>query len=144
LALATLAEIGVFQPWQLTVQQDQHQTPVTGLHRINEAALNAVDDEMFLKLRKSSALVIAYSQLISMQVIGVFQQLQTIQQQLMYKTTSAALAIGIVAVRGRQRHNYVQLRATGSASLGSCGDGEYRSGGPRADGRKTIACRISV
>jgi hypothetical protein len=82
LAVATLAEAGVIQPWPLTVEQNKEKTSVTGFHRIDEAALNALDGETFLKLRKTSALVLAYAQLISMQTMGMFQQLQTIQQQL--------------------------------------------------------------
>jgi hypothetical protein len=82
LALAALAEAGVIQPWQLTVQKDKEQTSVKGFHRIDESALNALDDETFLKLRKTSALGLAYAQLMSVQTIGVFRQLQAIQQNL--------------------------------------------------------------
>jgi len=82
LAVAALAEAGVIQPWPLTVEHDKQKTPVTGFHRIDEAALNGLDGETFLKLRKTSALVLAYAQLVSLQTIGVFQQLQAIQQNL--------------------------------------------------------------
>ena len=82
LALAALAEAGVMQPWPLAVEQDKEKTSVKGFHRIDESALNALDGETFLKLRKTSALGLAYAQLISMQTIGVFQQLLAIQQQL--------------------------------------------------------------
>jgi hypothetical protein len=60
--------------------------PVKGLHCINEAALNALDDEAFLKLRKSSALFLAQAQLMSMQTLGVFQHLMALQQQLAQQT----------------------------------------------------------
>jgi hypothetical protein len=82
LALAALAEAGVIQPWQLSVEKDKQQTSVKGFHRIDESALNALDGETFLKLRKTSALGLAYAQLMSLQTIGVFQQLQAIQQNL--------------------------------------------------------------
>ena len=81
-ALAALADAGVIHPWPLKVQEAQQQVPVKGLHCINEAALNALDDETFLKLRKSSAIFIAQAQLMSMQTLGVFQQLMALQQQL--------------------------------------------------------------
>jgi hypothetical protein len=81
LALAALAEAGVIQPWELTVQQDKP-TSLKGLYHIDEPALNALDDEIFLKLRKSSALIVAYAQLMSMQMLGMFQQLLAMQQHL--------------------------------------------------------------
>ena len=55
---------------------------VKGLHCINEAALNALEDQTFLKLRKSSSLFIAQAQLISMQTINLFRQMMAVQQQL--------------------------------------------------------------
>ena len=82
LAVAALAEARLIQPWPLTVKHGNQQVAVNGLHRIDEAALNALDGDTFLKLRKSSSLVLAYAQLISMQNIGVFGQLAAIQQRL--------------------------------------------------------------
>jgi hypothetical protein len=82
LAVAALAEAGVIQSWPLTVEQENKQTPVKGLHRIDEPALNALDDETFLKLRKASALILAHAQLMSMQMVGVFQHLLAMQQRL--------------------------------------------------------------
>lgn len=81
-ALAALAEAAVIHPWPLQVQDGQQHVPVKGLHCINAAALNALDDETFLKLRKSSALFIAQAQLMSMQNISVFQLMMALQQQL--------------------------------------------------------------
>jgi hypothetical protein len=85
-ALAALADAGIIQPWPLQVQDGKQQVPVKGLHCINEAALNALDDEAFLKLRKSSALFLAQAQLMSMQTLGVFQHLMALQQQLAQQT----------------------------------------------------------
>lgn len=82
LAVAALTNAGVIQPWSLEVTIEGKATSVTGLHRIDEAALNALDDEAFLKLRKSSALIMAYLQLLSTSQVGVFEQLSRIQQQL--------------------------------------------------------------
>ena len=82
LAVAALAEVRLIQPWPLTLTIGNQQVTANGLHRIDEAALNALDGETFLKLRKLSSLVIAYAQLISMQTIGLFDLLTTIQKQL--------------------------------------------------------------
>jgi hypothetical protein len=82
LAVAILAEQGLIVPWSLTVSIDNQQRPIDGLHRIDEAKLNALDDESFLKLRKSGALPLAYMQLLSMGRLGVFGQLDRVQRQL--------------------------------------------------------------
>jgi hypothetical protein len=58
-AVAALAEAGVIKPWPLTVPVGDQQVTVNGFYRVDEPALNALDDEAFLKLRKASALVIA-------------------------------------------------------------------------------------
>ena len=81
-AMVGLAEAGVIQPWRLQVNDDNQRAEAKGLYCVNEAALAALDDETFLGLRKSSALTLAHAQLISMQTIGIFQQLLALQQQL--------------------------------------------------------------
>jgi hypothetical protein len=81
-AMASLAEAGVIQPWRLQVNDGSQRVEVKGLYCVDAAALAALDDETFLKLRKSSALMLAHAQLISMQTIGIFQQLRALQQQL--------------------------------------------------------------
>jgi hypothetical protein len=80
-AVTGLAEAGVIQPWRLQVNDGSQRVEVKGLYRVDAAALAALDDETFLKLRKSSALMLAHSQLISMQTIGIFQRLRALQQQ---------------------------------------------------------------
>ena len=82
LAVAALVEARLIQAWPLTVTIGQEQVQVGGLHCVNEAALNALDDDKFLKLRKAGALVLADTQLLSMGQAGIFSQLAVIQQQL--------------------------------------------------------------
>jgi hypothetical protein len=60
----------------------KQQVTASGLYRVDEVALNGVSDETFLQLRKLSALVLAYSQLISMHTTASFAQMAVIQQQL--------------------------------------------------------------
>jgi hypothetical protein len=81
LAVAALAEAGVIKPWLLTVPVGNQQITVNGLHRVDEPALNALDDASFIKLRKASALVIAYGQLLSMGQVSVLGRLSLVQQQ---------------------------------------------------------------
>ncbi len=82
LAVAALADARVFQPWPLKVAEDGKTTTIDGLFRIAAAALNALDDQSFLKLRKSSALPLAYLQLLSMGRVAVFEQLIRRRDQL--------------------------------------------------------------
>ena len=82
MAMAGLAEAGVIQPWRLQVNDGNQRAEVKGLYCVDAAALAALDDETFLKLRKSSALTLAHAQLISMQTISIFPRLRALQQQL--------------------------------------------------------------
>ena len=82
LATASLAAAGVIEPWPLEVEVGGKKAAAKGLHRINEAALNRLDDEAFLKLRKTSALRLANAQIMSMGQIARFAQLMRLRQQL--------------------------------------------------------------
>ena len=82
LAVASLAEAGVIEPWPLEVQVGEKKAGTKGLHRVNESALHGLDDDAFVKLRKTSALPLAYAQLMSMGQIARFDQLMRLRQQL--------------------------------------------------------------
>ena len=82
LAVASLAEAGVIEPWPLKVQVGEKKTGINDLHRVNESALSGLADEAFLKLRKTGALRLAYAQLMSMPQITRFAQLAQLRQQL--------------------------------------------------------------
>jgi len=82
LAVAALAEAGVIKPWPLTATVGNQQVTVSGLHQIDEVALNALDDAAFIKLRKASSLVIAHGQLLSMGQVGVLSRLSALQRQM--------------------------------------------------------------
>lgn len=62
----TLAAHGLITPWELVVNDGTTDQTFSGLYRIDEAALNALPDESFLALRKSSALPVVYAHLYSM------------------------------------------------------------------------------
>lgn len=61
-----LVDAGVVEVWPITLQGEQGLQQVVGLHRINEAALNGLDDATFSKFRRSGVLGVAYAQLVSM------------------------------------------------------------------------------
>lgn len=66
-ACGALRAAGVIEPWPVIIQEDGvERRQVAGLHRINEAALNALDDATFGHLRRTGAAGVAYAQLLSM------------------------------------------------------------------------------
>jgi hypothetical protein len=81
-AVDALVAAGLVQPWPLSINQGEQNVPVTGLYRIDEAALNALENEAFLALRRSGALPVAYAQLLSMNQLAVLQRLAQIQENL--------------------------------------------------------------
>lgn len=81
LAVAALAQAGVIRPWQITLKTEQGEKTIGGLHRIDEAALRALPDDVFLKLRTTAALPIAYAQMLSAGQLGVFEHLARLPNQ---------------------------------------------------------------
>jgi hypothetical protein len=82
LAVSSLAQAGVIKPWPISIKSEQGDRTVNGLNCIDEAALNALSNEDFIKLRATGALPIAYAQLLSMGQLGVFEHLAKMQGQL--------------------------------------------------------------
>lgn len=77
-ATAALADAGLLIPWSLTVPDKYSgdlQKSVTGLYRINEPKLTALDDQKFLTLRHAGSLPLAYAQLLSMGNLTRLEQL---------------------------------------------------------------------
>jgi hypothetical protein len=79
-AVNALAEAGIITKWQLKIKDGDQEKPITGLYRVDEAKLNTLADESFLKLRKAGSLPIAYGQLLSMGNIQIFEKLSTMHQ----------------------------------------------------------------
>jgi hypothetical protein len=79
LAVSALAEAGVIAPWPIKLETEQGEKAISGLHRIDEAALLALSDDVFLKVR--TALPIAYGQLLSVGQLGIFEQLAKLHNQ---------------------------------------------------------------
>lgn len=73
LAVAALSDAGCITEWQFKDKD------VAGLYRADEAKLNTLDGETYLKLRKTKSIAIAYAQLFSMANIGVFDKLEKMQ-----------------------------------------------------------------
>jgi hypothetical protein len=81
-AVKALSQSGVIRPWPISLKTDAGQQTVNGLHRVDEAALNALDDETFRVLRVSGALPIAYAQILAAGHLPVFDRLARIQKEL--------------------------------------------------------------
>ena len=79
-AVSALAEADVIKPWPLTVPLGDEQLTVSGLHQVNEPALNALDDATFLKLRRAGSLIVAHGQLLSMAQVSVLTRFSLLQK----------------------------------------------------------------
>jgi len=75
-----LAEAGVLAEWPIKIGLEGETIQLTGLYRIDEARLAALNDSAFLGLRKTLALAIAFAQLFSMGNIVVFSHLAKMRQ----------------------------------------------------------------
>lgn len=81
-AVNTLQAAGLIHPWSLSVKSGEKIISVEGLYHIDETALNALPDHDFVALRKTGALPVAYSQLLSMNRLSVLQKLDQMQAQI--------------------------------------------------------------
>ncbi len=66
LACKALQQHGLLVPWVIPADDAAGTPEMRGLFRVDEARLNALDDQAFLQLRQAQALPMAYSQLLSM------------------------------------------------------------------------------
>jgi SapC len=82
LAVSAVSETGVIKPWPITLKTAQAEKTIAGLHRIDEAALDALADDAFLKLRKAAALPLVYGQMLSVGQLRVLEYLAKLQAQL--------------------------------------------------------------
>jgi len=82
LAVSSLAQAGVIRRWPLTIKSKEGDRTVNGIFAIDEAALNALENENFLRLRAAGGLPLAYAQLLSMNQIAIFEHLVRMQTQL--------------------------------------------------------------
>ncbi len=72
-----LAEMGLLSPWELKANINGRETKVENLLRVDEKKLGELDDQQFLELRKSNALALAYTQMLSSNHRDVFRRLLT-------------------------------------------------------------------
>ncbi len=107
---AALAAEGLIQPWPLTVQGPDGARAIEGLHRIDEARLNALDADALHRVHAAGALPVAYCQLLSMSNI---QTLGLIARKLQEMRVSAPDAGTEVDLDGFFRRNTADLGVPG-------------------------------
>ena len=83
IAVSGLDEAGMIEPWPMKTGEKQ----AKGLYRIDQAKLQQVEDGIFLNLRKTGALLVAYGQLLSMGNIGLLQRLAALREKNAIKAT---------------------------------------------------------
>lgn len=89
-ACAVLQAHGLLQPWSIKVQGEQGEQDVTGLFRIDEAALNRLSAEALTAVRDAGALSLAYCQLLSMQHLTQLGQLAQAHAQVAQQKAAQA------------------------------------------------------
>lgn len=82
-AVDALEAAGLITPWELNLKQDEDTVPVTGLFRVDEVALNELNDDAFLTLRKAGAVALAYAQLLSMNQLAALERLSQLRGQIL-------------------------------------------------------------
>lgn len=105
-ACAALMRHGLLVPWDLRVRNGAEEQAVTGLHRVDEAALNRLPDEAFLELRAAGALGVAYAHLLSQGKVGVLGQLAGLHARAAAQQAPAAAP----APGAAGDHDFEQLR----------------------------------
>jgi hypothetical protein len=91
-AVNALADAGLIMPWKINLKQGEKVVPVEGLFSVDEAALNKLDDEDFLAVRKAGGLALAYAQLLSMNQLVVLERLGELQGQILEQQTAQSKA----------------------------------------------------
>ncbi len=75
IAIADFQKHGLIQPWPASINLENDRYEIEGLFRINEQALNTLPAEVFVAMRDSGALAIAYAHLLSQQNLGTIRAL---------------------------------------------------------------------
>jgi SapC len=105
-SVAALAEANLVEPWPIAVKSPAGEQKIGGLYRVNAAALDALPDSGFLKLRQ--ALPLAYSQILSMGTLKIFERLAHVQHQLRPVPTQA-LPENLDSIFGLQDDNIIKF-----------------------------------
>lgn len=81
-AVDALQAANLVQHWPLSVRNGDRTVAVEGLYRIDETMLNTVSNDVFLSLRKTGSLPLAYAQLLSMNQLSMLEMAANAQSRL--------------------------------------------------------------
>ena len=95
-AVNALADADLIAPWEIKLKQGEKVVPVEGLFRVDGAALNKLNDEDFLTVRKAGGLALAYAQLLSTNQLDVLERLGELQGQTVAKQAAQSEAANII------------------------------------------------
>lgn len=87
-AVNALADAGLITTWEINIKQGEKVAPASGLFRIDEAALNNLNDEEFLTLRTGGGLAVAYAQLFSIDQLVALEFLDDLQGKIQMQQTA--------------------------------------------------------
>lgn len=90
-AVAELDAAGLLVPWEVQFVEGRPKSP-GGVYKIDEARLRDLDDDIFLRLRKTGGLSLAYAQLISLSRLEVLKRLAEHRKRQAPARESATLA----------------------------------------------------
>src|SRR5690606_10786581 len=75
-AVAAIVDANVLVPWEFEVRNAEgKKVKITGLHRVDHKAMETLDDEAFLKLRRSGALPLIYAHWFSQRNVSALERL---------------------------------------------------------------------
>lgn len=105
-AVNVLSKHNLIVAWDITLQQAKGPHQITGLFRVDEAALNALSNDAFQEIRQAGALPIVYAHLLSLNRIEVLIRLAAAAQNSAQAAPKAALPQGAIDPNGDLVFNF--------------------------------------
>lgn len=99
-AVNALDDAGLITPWVLKNQLGEEVVPVAGLCTIDEAALNKLDDDDFLALRKANGFAVAYAQLLSVNQLTMLEGLGRMRTQTDNSKATTLTGVSLIEENG--------------------------------------------
>lgn len=100
-AVDSLQEVGIIQPWALKIAgEGDTQQPINGLYKIDESALQQLDQSLLHTLMQTGGLSIAYAQLFSQHRLSVFPKLHHLRQELLKQQSESSQVVDLEELFG--------------------------------------------
>ncbi len=107
-AVNVLAKHKLIIPWEITLPLEKDKPPqqINGLFRVDEVALNALPDEIFIELRQAGAMPVVYAHLLSLNCIDVLIRLTAAHAQTASTAAKPGMLTGAVDPNGDLVFNF--------------------------------------